>query len=126
VNFIKKVAAWSREKKELRIVDDQAASPTYTSDIASAVLDLAQTDRFGLYHLTNNGSCSRYEWALHILDQLGWKGEVLPVSSEEFPSPAKRPAYSVLDNFGSPETLGYSLPDWKDATMRYLQSEGLV
>lgn len=124
VNFVKKVVEWSRTSKELRIVNDQVSSPTYTKDLAKATLDLVKTGMFGLYHITNNGCCSRYEWAVHILNLLGWEGTVSPVSSGEFSTPARRPGFSVLDNFGSAEILGYSLPDWKDATRRFLDGVG--
>ena len=119
-NFVKKVIEWSKTGKELRVVDDQVSSPTYTPDLADATLDLIKTGMHGLYHLTNSGSCSRYGWASHILDLLGWKGTIIPVSSQEFMTPAKRPRFSVLDPFGFPELLGYKLPDWKDATSRFL------
>jgi dTDP-4-dehydrorhamnose reductase len=124
VNFVKKVMVWSRTSTELRIVNDQVSSPTYTRDLAKATLDLVKTGMYGLYHITNDGYCSRYEWAVHILDLLGWEGKIIPVSSREFPTPARRPGFSVLDNFGSPEILGYSLPDWKDATRQFLDGDG--
>lgn len=123
VNFAKKVIEWSKTGKELHIVDDQVSSPTYTKDLADATLDLVDTGVYGLYHITNTGSCSRYEWAAFILAQIGWQGTIHPVSSDEFPAPARRPRFSVLDNFGSPEILGYSLPDWRDATSRFLHAE---
>lgn len=123
-NFAKKIIEWSSTRNELRVVNDQVSSPTYTRDLANATLDLLDTRMYGLYHLTNGGSCSRYDWALEILDSLGWDGTILPASSREFPTPAKRPRFSVLDNFGSPEVLGYQLPDWKDATRRFLQEPG--
>jgi dTDP-4-dehydrorhamnose reductase len=120
-NFAKKVLEWSNHKTELRVVDDQVSAPTYTVDLARATFDLVNTGRYGLYHITNSGTCSRYEWAAHILRTIGWKGDLLPARSTDFPAPARRPAYSVLDPFGTPETLGYGLPDWKDATTRFLQ-----
>jgi dTDP-4-dehydrorhamnose reductase len=120
-NFAQKVLEWSRNNRTLRIVDDQVSAPTYTADLAKASLDLVRTGRYGLYHITNSGCCSRYEWAAHILDTVGWDGDLLHARSADFPAPARRPAYSVLDPFGTPETLGYGLPDWKDATARYLQ-----
>lgn len=121
VNFARKVLEWSRTKTELRIVDDQISAPTYTVDLAKASLDLIKTDRYGIYHITNSGYCSRYEWAAHILKTVDWNGNLIPGRSADFPTPARRPEYSVLDTFGTPETLGYELPDWKDATVRYLQ-----
>jgi len=123
VNFPKKVLEWSKNQKELRIVDDQVSAPTYTVDLAKASLDLVRTGRYGLYHITNSGCCSRYEWASHILSTVGWNGTLIPARSADFPSPARRPAFSVLDTFGTPETIGYELPDWKDATTRFLREE---
>lgn len=120
-NFPKKILGWSKNKTELKVVDDQVASPTYTADLAKATLDLILKHARGMYHITNSGSCSRYEWAEFILAKTGWKGNLVRGSSDEFISAAQRPAYSVLDNFGTPEILGYSLPDWKDATERFLK-----
>lgn len=120
-NFARKILEWSRDKTELSVVDDQVASPTYTPDLARATLDLIRTGSFGLYHCTNTGSCSRYEWAEYILQQTGWSGRLIRAKSADFKTPAERPAYSVLNNFGTDETLGYSLPSWKDASTRFLQ-----
>ena len=125
VNFPKKVLEWSKSKKELKIVTDQVSSPTYTIDLAKATFDLLKSNYFGLYHITNSGYCSRYEWANYLLNEAGWKGTLLPSSSDEFSSPALRPTYSVLDNFGTEETIGYSLPSWKDATQRFLGEIGV-
>lgn len=123
-NFAQKVIEWSRQNDRLKIVDDQVSSPTCTRDLADATLGLLETGQFGLYHLTNGGSCSRYEWAKYILDATGWKGVLLPAKSEEFPTPARRPAYSVLDNFGAAEVRGQDLPPWEDATHAYLEEVG--
>lgn len=120
-NFVKKVIAWSKNQNEIKVVDDQIASPTYTADLAQVTLDLVKSEVYGIYHVTNSGYCSRYEWAEHILQQLGWQGNLIPAKSCDFNTPAQRPPFSVLDNFGTPETLGYSLPDWQDATTRFLK-----
>ena len=120
-NFVEKVLEWSRDKTELKVVDDQVSSPAYTVHLARATLDLIATGTYGLYHLTNAGSCSRYEWARYILEATGWNGTILPAKTAEFPAPARRPAYSVLDNIGSPEVLGYDLPGWEEATCAYLK-----
>jgi dTDP-4-dehydrorhamnose reductase len=125
-NFAGKVLEWSRGKQEISVVDDQVSSPTYTHDLARATLDLVSTDSFGLYHITNSGSCSRYEWARFILDTTGWKGKLIRAKSQDFKTPAKRPEYSVLDNFGTKQALGYDLPGWEDATMRYLHETGVI
>jgi dTDP-4-dehydrorhamnose reductase len=125
-NFPKKIISWSRDKAELKVVTDQVASPTYTVDLAQATLDLIENKAFGLYHITNSGYCSRYEWAKYILDQIGWTGNLIPASSEEFPTAARRPPFSVLDNFGSSQTIGDDLPDWRDATRRFLKEMDLI
>jgi|WetSurMetagenome_2_1015567.scaffolds.fasta_scaffold06498_7 dTDP-4-dehydrorhamnose reductase len=125
-NFASKVLEWSRSKKEIAVVDDQVSTPTYTPDLAKATLDLLATDSFGLYHMTNSGSCSRFEWARTILDRIQWKGKLTAAKSADFRTAAERPGYSVLDNFGTKEVLGYSLPPWQDATTRYLQETGVI
>jgi len=125
-NFVSKVLDWSREKTEIAVVDDQISSPTYTIDLAKASLDLVGTHSFGLYHITNAGACPRYDWARYILEKAGWTGKLLNVKSSAFKTPAQRPAYSVLDNFGTYETLGYNLPSWQDATSRYLRETGVL
>jgi dTDP-4-dehydrorhamnose reductase len=125
-NFPQKILNWSKNKTELKVVDDQIASPTYTADLAKATLDLLDKNARGIYHITNSKYCSRYEWAEFILAKVSWKGTLVRGSSDEFKSAAQRPAFSVLDNFGTPEILGYSLPDWKDATERFLKELEVV
>jgi dTDP-4-dehydrorhamnose reductase len=120
------VLDWSREKTEIAVVEDQVSSPTYTVDLAQATLDLVATHSFGLYHITNTGACSRYEWARYILEKARWTGTLLNVKSRIFQTPAQRPAYSVLDNFGTHEILGYTLPSWQDATSLYLREIGVL
>jgi dTDP-4-dehydrorhamnose reductase len=125
-NFPQKILSWSKNKAELKVVDDQIASPTYTADLAKATLDLINKQSRGIYHITNSNYCSRYEWAEYILTKIGWNGNLVRGLSDEFISAARRPAFSVLDNFGTLESLGYSLPDWKDATERFLKELEVV
>jgi len=120
-NFPQKILNWSKNKADLKVVDDQVASPTYTADLAKATLDIINKQSRGIYHITNSNYCSRYDWAEYILAKIGWNGKLVRASSDEFNSAARRPAFSVLDNFGTMESLGYSLPDWKDATERFLK-----
>jgi len=119
-NFVKKVIDWSKEKEKIKIVEGQISSPSYTADLSKAILDLLNTRSFGIYHLTNSGFCSKFEWAEYILQNIGWKGELVLAESGEFNSAAERPEYSVLHNFPLKETIGYELPDWKDAVRRFL------
>ncbi len=126
VNFPRKVLEWSKDRDALSIVNDQVSSPTYTRDLARATIDLCETGYFGLYHITNKGSCSRYEWTRFILETIDWKGSLSPAQSSDFPTPASRPPFSVLDNFGSPEVLGYDLPSWETATENFLKELDVI
>lgn len=119
-NFAKKVINWSKNKDELRIVDDEISSPTYTKDLVKATMNLINLKAYGTYHITNS-SCSRYEWAEYILEKINWKGELIKAKKEEFDLPARRPDYAVLDNFGYKEMTGEQMPDWKNATERFLE-----
>jgi dTDP-4-dehydrorhamnose reductase len=122
-SFPTKVLQWSSKNRKLRIVDDQTASPSYTGHLAKAVLDLIATGAFGLYHMTNAGHCSRYEWARFILEKTGWDGELEPAKSDEFKTAAMRPALTVLENFPLKETIGYELPAWQEATEEFLSKK---
>jgi dTDP-4-dehydrorhamnose reductase len=125
-SFPLKLLEWASENKTLRMVDDQTACPTYTEDLAGAVLKLARTDNYGLYHVTNSGYCSKYEWAEYILNAVGWDGELVPAKSAEFNTPARRPEFSALDNFPLSQTIGSLLPPWQDATTRFLKKRGVA
>jgi len=120
-NFAKKVIEWSSKNDVIKVVDDQISSPTYAVDLAKATLDLIDTGAYGLYHITSPQPCSRYEWAKYILELIGWKGRLIPVKSDEFKTPAIRPAYSFMDSFPIIHTIGYNLSEWKDATKRFIK-----
>ena len=89
-NFCKQVINWSKGKDKLKIVDDQVSSPTYSKDLAEYSWELIQTDKYGLYHLSNDGEASKFEQAQYILKKIGWKGILERAKTEEFPLPAKR------------------------------------
>ena len=120
-NFVTKVLEWSKQKTQISVVDDQISSPTYTKDLAQASLDMIKTGDYGLFHITNSGFCSRFEWAKYILELIEWEGELIPGKSTDFQTTATRPAFSVLNNFGTHRTIRYDLPSWQDATKRFLQ-----
>ncbi|WP_292593055.1 dTDP-4-dehydrorhamnose reductase [Mesotoga sp. UBA5825] len=120
-NFVKKILEWSKEKDELKVVDDQISSPAYTVDLSKAILDLLSTECYGIYHMANTGYCSRYDWAKYILELSGWKGRLIPAKSSEFKTAAQRPEFSAMDTFPLEETIGYELPNWRDATERFLK-----
>ncbi len=119
-NFVRTMLRLGAEREELRVVRDQVGSPTYTPDLARLLCDMLQTERYGTYHATNEGYCSKFAFAREIFAQSGLACRALPVLTEEFPSPAARPGNSRLDK-SSLDRAGFSrLPDWRDALRRYL------
>lgn len=119
-NFVKTILKLAKKDSSLKVVKDQIGSPTYAFDLAEKVSELVDTDLFGVYHITNQGSCSWFNFAQKILELSGVEKELIPVSAEEFPRPAKRPKYTVLKNFAL-ENSGFSpLRSWKEALAEFL------
>jgi len=125
INFAKKVISWSKDKEELSITADEKSAPTYTVDLVEATLELIKQKVYGLYHITNT-PCTRYEWAEYILKQIGWQGRLKQAKRSDFNLPAMRPESSVLNNFGYSQVTGKSMPDWKDATNRFLKEMKII
>ncbi len=119
-NFVETMLRAAAQGKSLRVVSDQVVTPTPTADLARKVLELVQTDAYGLYHITAQGSCSWYEFARTIFEFVGVQADLNPVTAEAFGAPARRPRYSVLRNRHL-ELLGLDdLPPWEDGLQRYL------
>ena len=99
-NFVKTMVNLSKKNKELKVVNDQIGSPTYAKDLANAIKEIIEkkSDKYGIYHVTNKGEVSWYEFAKKIFEINKIEIKVIPVTSEEFPRPAPRPHYSVLSN----------------------------
>ena len=114
-NFVETMLALGAERDELRVVDDQVGCPTFTGHLAEALVELAQGAERGISHLAGGGSCSWYEFAGEIFERAGVDCRVIPCSSDEYPRPARRPAWSVL---GSMHAEG--LPRWQDGLDAYL------
>lgn len=95
-NFVKTMLTLAKQHQSLNVVNDQMGSPTYTYDLAHFLYELIQTEKYGVYHATNSGQCTWYEFAQAIFNLAKIEIEVNPCSTEQFPRPAKRPAYSVL------------------------------
>jgi dTDP-4-dehydrorhamnose reductase len=110
----------ARTQPELRVVDDQRGCPTYTPDLAAVLASLVRKQANGVVHVTNGGSCSWFEFARAILAARSPETTVIPVTTAEFPRPARRPAHSVLSD-RSLQGFGIKLPDWQDALKRYLR-----
>ena len=119
-NFVEMMIGLARQDKPLRVVNDQVLTPTSTMDVAASVRRLVTTDRYGLYHLTNAGDCSWHEFARTIFDFAGLQPELTAVPSAAFPTKAKRPNYSVLDNQRLRNEGFEDLPHWRDSLRRYV------
>lgn len=104
----------------LDVVNDQRGCPTYTVDLARAIIELCRKNANGVVHVTNTGNCTWFEFAREIVKGAGLTTEVQPVTSQQMARPAPRPAYSVLSK-ASLEPFGISLPMWQDALQRYLK-----
>lgn len=118
-NFVKTMRKFGEERGELRVVKDEVGSPTYTKDLAKLLADMIVTDKYGVYHATNEGICNRCEFAEAIMERFGIRCNIIPVTHEEYPTPAVRPHNSRLSK-DSLERAGFNrLPDWKDALRRF-------
>lgn len=118
-NFVKTMLKLGRERDEISVVADQVGSPTYTYDLAKLVIEMIKTDKFGIYHATNEGYCNWYEFTCEIFKQAGIDVKVNPIKTEEYPTKAKRPKNSRL----SKDSLQYfnKLPSWEQAVTEFLK-----
>ncbi len=119
-NFVKTMLDLATKHEKLTVVDDQVGSPTSTVDLAKAIIALIETQAYGIYHATCEGQCSWYDFAKEIFRLAGVEIEVDPVTSEEFIRPAKRPAYSVLDNQALKDLGLNSFRHWQEALKDYV------
>ena len=116
-NFVKTMMRLMKERPSLNVVDDQIGSPTYAADLAEAILQIVQGGHFtpGIYHYSNEGVISWFEFALAIHELTGSSCVVSPIHTEQYPTPAKRPHYSLLDKTLIRQTYGLSIPAWKES-----------
>jgi len=122
-NFVKTMLKLAEERDRLKVVSDQVGSPTYTLDLAQFLLELVKTDCYGIFHASNTGVCSWYEFAKAIFEERELKVLVEPCTTDEFPRPAPRPAYSVLDH-GAIRSHGLKpLRPWREALRNFLQQK---
>ena len=139
-NFVKTMLNLTVTKPQLKVVFDQTGTPTYATDLANAILTIIQKPVQGIYHYSNEGVCSWYDFTKMIqqiavefetpetVGTFGTHGacEVLPCHSEEFPSPVKRPAYSVLDKAKIKETFGIKIPYWAESLRKCIEMECII
>ena len=119
-NFVKTMMNLTATKPQLKVVFDQVGTPTYAYDLAAVIYDIIENRKFegntGIYHYSNEGVCSWFDFTKLIAEIAGNKAcDIQPCHSDEFPSPVKRPAYSVLDKSKVKETFGISVPYWMDS-----------
>ena len=119
-NFVRTMLRVASERDSLEVKDDEFISPTYARDLAEGIVRVVEGGRYGLYHLTNAGTCSWYEFTREIFRLTGVETEVVPIPGSEYPLPAARPANGVLSSLGGPE-----LRHWKEALEDYLNREAL-
>lgn len=122
-NFVKTMLSLTATKPQLKVVFDQTGTPTYAGDLADVIFDIVENRKFegndGIYHFSNEGVCSWYDFTKKIAELAGNTAcDIEPCHSDEFPSPVKRPAYSVLDKTKIKETFGVKIPYWEDSVRK--------
>ncbi|MDQ0105866.1 dTDP-4-dehydrorhamnose reductase [Chitinophaga terrae (ex Kim and Jung 2007)] len=127
VNFVKRMKELMQERQELTVVFDQTGTPTYAGDLAKAILDILtfrfanpDTEIGGIYHYSNEGVTSWYDFAVTIKELTGATTTITPVTSDKYKTAAKRPAYSVLNKEKIKTTFGIQIPYWKDSLSKLL------
>ena len=126
-NFVKTMMMnLTATKPQLKVVFDQCGTPTYAGDLAEAIFDIVENRKYegnnGIYHFSNEGVCSWYDFTIKIAELAGNTAcDILPCHSDEFPSPVKRPAYSVLDKTKIKETFGIKIPYWVDSLKKCMK-----
>ena len=123
-NFVDTILRKASSGERLRVVDDQRGSPTWTHDLAGALVRLAAVGQFGTYHVTNSGDCTWFELAAYALAAAGVKVPLEPTDTAAYGRPATRPAYSVLSNQLYEHATGHRMAHWQEAVERYLLAEG--
>lgn len=119
-NFIKTMLNLGQTRDHVSVVNDQFGSPTYTYDLARLLVDMVQSDKYGIYHATNEGICTWYEFACEIFKQAELNVKVEPVTADQYPAKAKRPSNSRMSKDKLTENGFEKLPTWQDALSRYL------
>jgi dTDP-4-dehydrorhamnose reductase len=119
-NFVKTILRFAREREQLTVIFDQIGTPTYAGDLAIAIISIVNyqeenTPKPGIYHFSNEGVCSWYDFALEIVQLDGAKARILPIETKDYPSSTPRPFYSVLNKSKIKANFGISIPHWKES-----------
>ena len=121
-NFIDTMLRLSKDRDEINVIDDQVGSPTYTKDLAPLLVDMLESDRYGTYHATNDGYCSWYEFAKEIFDVAGVDIKVNPITTNMYPTKAKRPFNSKMSKEKLKNNNFRTLRSWKSAVKDYIEN----
>ena len=125
-NFVDAMISLEKKSKPIRVVNDQWVTPTSAAELALRIAELIQTDHYGLYHLTNEGQCTWFEFTKSIFSLIGKKPHLVPVDSETYGARARRPSYSVLENKKAKEIGLTEFSQWKAALKDYLIKKGYL
>jgi len=125
-NFVDSMIALEKKGKSLRVVNDQWVTPTATSELAERIWELVRTNHYGLYHLTNEGQCTWYEFSKTIFSLIGKKPHLVPIDTKTYAAKAKRPLYSVLENRNAKKVGLTEFSHWKVALKGYLIEKGYL
>ncbi|UCC61016.1 MAG: dTDP-4-dehydrorhamnose reductase [Dehalococcoidia bacterium] len=123
-NFIDTMLEIAQKQQKISVVNDQRGCPTWTRQLAEAVADLIDTGRYGVYHITSSEPTTWFNFAGEIFRLAGLDIELVPVTSDQFPTPARRPLNSVLDPFPLPQVLGREMPSWRVGLKEHLKQAG--
>ena len=121
-NFVETMLKLAQEYSEIKVVNDQKGAPTLVDDLVEMLQRLLDSDQYGIYHYTNSGETTWYDFAREVL--AGLPVNVIPCTTAEYPRPAKRPAYSVLSLEKTKQNLKIGIPSWQDGLKRYLEKRG--
>ena len=119
-NFVRTVLRVTRERGEMRVVDDQRGAPSWARDLAGAALQLGRRGAQGTFHVTNSGECSWFDLAAAVVELAGIDSVITPIPTDQYPTPARRPAYSVLDNRRWRELGEPPLRPWREALEEFM------
>lgn len=123
-NFVRTMLNLAGQRDEITVVKDQFGTPTSALELARMILYIISAGEYGIYHATCEGSTSWYEFACEIFRLAGKKVKVIPITTDQYPTPAKRPAYSVLENARLNQMGSYRMKEWKEALKEYMNQMG--
>jgi dTDP-4-dehydrorhamnose reductase len=125
-NFVDTILRLAKEKETIEVVEDQRGSPTFTQDLATALVMLPGSRQYGVYHVSNSGTCTWFEFAREVVRLAGLKTVVKPTTSDKYVRPARRPGYSVLDNGLFEARFKHHLRPWQEALRDFLKQRGAL